>query len=165
MDEYLVRVGKRELNVRVTATGEVCVDGEEGPIAILRLSDQEFVVSNGARQHQLAALRLEKGYLLSLEGLTLEAKVETNRERLIREHAREGTAEQARAEIHAPMPAMVVRVEVVEGQSVKAGQGLLVLEAMKMENELRAPKDGVIKTVRARAGTAVEKGALLILLE
>jgi biotin carboxyl carrier protein len=67
--------------------------------------------------------------------------------------------------IVAPMPGLVVRVEVEVGQHVKAGQGVVVVEAMKMENELKAPGDGVIAEIRAKTGETVEKGAVLLVLE
>jgi biotin carboxyl carrier protein len=67
--------------------------------------------------------------------------------------------------LRAPMPGLVVRVEVTEGQQVAAGTGLVVVEAMKMENELRAVRAGVVAKVHVRAGTAVEKGAVLVTLE
>src|SRR5687767_15349352 len=65
----------------------------------------------------------------------------------------------------APMPGMIVRLNVKEGDQVRVGQGLVVMEAMKMENELRAASDGVVKRVVASPGTAVEKGALLLEME
>lgn len=68
-------------------------------------------------------------------------------------------------EITAPMPGMVVRVEVAEGDEVRAGQGVIVVEAMKMENELKAPADGVIASIEVEAGQAVEKGQTLLVLE
>ncbi|MFL5505654.1 MAG: biotin/lipoyl-containing protein [Gemmatimonadales bacterium] len=64
--------------------------------------------------------------------------------------------------LKAPMPGLVVRVLVVDGDQVSAGQGLVVLEAMKMENELKATVAGVVKMVRATAGATVEKGQLLL---
>jgi pyruvate carboxylase subunit B len=64
----------------------------------------------------------------------------------------------------APMPGLVVRIEVAEGQRVEVGAGLVVVEAMKMENELRARRPGVVKRVYVRAGEAVEKGAPLVTL-
>ena len=60
------------------------------------------------------------------------------------------------------MPGMVLNILVAEGQQVKKGDSLLVLEAMKMENVLKSPTDGVIKKVVATKGTAVEKNQLLI---
>jgi pyruvate carboxylase subunit B len=62
------------------------------------------------------------------------------------------------------MPGLVVRVEVAEGQAVEAGAGLVVVEAMKMENELRATRAGMVKTVHVAVGQAVEKGAALVTL-
>ena len=59
----------------------------------------------------------------------------------------------------------MVRVEVEEGQAVRAGQGVVIVETMKMENELRAPGDGVVARVEVTAGQTVEKGAVLIVLE
>jgi biotin carboxyl carrier protein len=59
------------------------------------------------------------------------------------------------------MPGKVVRVLVTAGQSVQAGEGMVVVEAMKMENELRAPRAGVVKQIMARPGQSVESGAVL----
>ncbi len=69
------------------------------------------------------------------------------------------------AKVMAPMPGKIVRVLAVVDQEVSAGQGLLVMEAMKMENELRAPRAGRIKAIEVREGQAVETGALLVVME
>ena len=62
----------------------------------------------------------------------------------------------------APMPGMVLRVGVEPGATVSAGQGVLVLEAMKMENEIRAGAGGIVTSVLVEAGMAVEKGTPLV---
>ena len=67
--------------------------------------------------------------------------------------------------IHAPMACTVVEVCVDAGQTVAAGQTLLILEAMKMEHEVRAPEDGVVREVPVEAGQQVDAGALLVVLE
>lgn len=67
--------------------------------------------------------------------------------------------------IKSPMPGKVLRYLVTEGQQVSKGQGLVVVEAMKMENELQAPKDGVVKTISSAPGMAVFGGALLLIIE
>jgi biotin carboxyl carrier protein len=67
--------------------------------------------------------------------------------------------------VAAPMPGRVLRVQVSPGDEVAAGQGLVVVEAMKMENELRATRAGRVVEVVVREGQAVETGALLVVLE
>jgi len=66
--------------------------------------------------------------------------------------------------VNAPMPGAVLRVEVSQGQAVKSGQLLLVMEAMKMENEILAPRDGTVVQVLVQKGTAVDTGAPLLVL-
>lgn len=68
------------------------------------------------------------------------------------------------ATVKAPMPGRVVRILVTAGDRVKARQGVVVIEAMKMENELRSPRDGVVAEIRAVAGNAVEAGAVLVVI-
>lgn len=69
------------------------------------------------------------------------------------------------ARITAPMPGKLVRVLVAPGQEVAAGQGLVVVEAMKMENEMRSPRAGRVKQLPVREGQAVETGAVLAVVE
>ena len=68
-------------------------------------------------------------------------------------------------EINAPMPGLILDVEVRDGQEVKEGEALLVLEAMKMENTITAPRDGVVKEISIEKGQTVEKKQLLIEME
>ena len=66
--------------------------------------------------------------------------------------------------VKAPMPGVVLKVQVQQGQAVKAGQVLVILEAMKMENEIVAPKDGTVAQIVAAKGASVESGAPLVIL-
>ena len=70
-----------------------------------------------------------------------------------------------RALVAAPMPGKVVRVLVERGQAVEAGAGVVVVEAMKMQNELKSPKDGRVAELRARAGATVNAGEVLAVVE
>ena len=63
------------------------------------------------------------------------------------------------------MPGKVIEVLVAEGDSVEKGQGLVIVEAMKMENELACPRDGTVQRVLVQSGTAVERGAVLLVIE
>ena len=81
--------------------------------------------------------------------------------------ARKGGAqdEQGPRKIVAPMPGRVVRLLVAEQEEVEAGQGIIVIEAMKMQNEIKSPKKGVVKKIMAAAGAAVNAGDVLAIVE
>jgi biotin carboxyl carrier protein len=101
-------------------------------------------------------------WALTRRGERFEVEVLDERARHIRSLT--GGSERARgpAVLKAPMPGLVVRVQVEAGQPVAAGAGVVVLEAMKMENELRAATAGVVRMIRVRPGEAVEKGQVLV---
>jgi pyruvate carboxylase subunit B len=104
-------------------------------------------------------------YTLWVDGFRFEVEALDERSRAIRELSAATTVPKGPAPLVAPMPGMIVRINVNEGDVVKPGQGLVVMEAMKMENELRAPAGGAVRRVLVAPGTAVEKGALLLEME
>jgi biotin carboxyl carrier protein len=95
-------------------------------------------------------------------GTRQDVTVEDERTRHIRALTGTGAAPAGPAQLKAPMPGLVVRVLVSPGQAVHEGQGLVVLEAMKMENELRASAAGTVAQVVVTPGAAVEKGQVLL---
>jgi biotin carboxyl carrier protein len=113
----------------------------------------------GGRSHDALVTRRPWGYTVALRGGSHDV--------LLADPApaasRAPTGGSAR--VVAPMPGKVVRVLVERGQTVAAAQGLVVVEAMKMENELKAPRGGTVIEVHAREGQAVDGGALLVVLE
>jgi biotin carboxyl carrier protein len=82
-------------------------------------------------------------------------------------HARKGSAldEKGPRKIVAPMPGRVVRLLIAEQAEVEAGQGIVVVEAMKMQNEIKSPKKGIVRKVVAAAGAAVNAGDVLAIVE
>ncbi len=103
-------------------------------------------------------------WALGVAGEWVEVEALDQRAREIQALARKRPGPAAGRTVKAPMPGLVVRIEVAAGQPVAAGTGLVVVEAMKMENELRAPQPGVVATVHVEVGQAVEKGAPLVTL-
>jgi len=101
--------------------------------------------------------------LVTVKGQTYRVSIEDEvRERMLgKGKARAGTGELL---VKAPMPGMVVALEVKEGDAVNSGQGLLVLEAMKMQNELRSPRAGKVKTVKVKPGDKVNGGDILLVI-
>jgi biotin carboxyl carrier protein len=103
---------------------------------------------------------------VSLDGVVVEAALNGGRGSWGRRAgAHDGGGLSGPQRLVAPMPGKVVRVLVAPGDTVKARQPMIVVEAMKMENELRAPKEGVVKDVKVTEGTSVEAGSLLAIVE
>lgn len=165
MRTYHVTVNGKELTVRLGADGIVSLDGTDRSWEVKRVSGTEFSVIAGSRQVRVVASAGDEGFDVIAGDLRGRVSVESERERLLRRYARSTGESDARLELHAPMPAMVVKLEVNVGDEVRAGQPLIVLEAMKMENEILASGAGRVKAIYARAGKAVEKGELLLLFE
>jgi len=94
-----------------------------------------------------------------------ELEVLDERTRHIRSLTGGGSQGRGPAALKAPMPGLVVRVQVEAGATVAVGSGVVVLEAMKMENELRAASAATVRTVRVKPGEAVEKGQVLVEFE
>lgn len=154
---------------------EIEIDGERASIdgAVLRARiaelerSPEHVLMLGDEVHRVLVRRgATRGrYTMWVDGVRLEVEALDERSRAIRELAAATSGPSGPAPLVAPMPGMIVRVNVSVGDQVQTGQGLVVMEAMKMENELRAAAAGTVKRVHVSPGTAVEKGALLLELE
>jgi len=142
---YQVSIDGRSLDIDAQVVGETTLslihDGEAYNVESEKLPDGTENL-------------LVRGHVLHAEVLDLR------RLRLRQAQASVATVD-GPATITSPMPGKVVAVLVQEGEEVEAGQGLLVVEAMKMENELRAPRAGTVQNLAAQEGAAVEGGAVL----
>ena len=150
-------------------------------LAVTRV-DAAYVVTLDGVEHVLDARKLEADfYSILYEGKSYELSVESQggsywvrhgaHEQLVElSDASRGGREQlrrreGREQIDSIMPGKVVRVLVAEGEEVQAGQGVVVIEAMKMENEVASPRSGRVKEIAVTPGATVEAGAKLIVLE
>lgn len=164
--KYFVRIGERERVLEldgdtVTLNGDtVRAHLEELPGVPIQL------VSIDGMVHRVIARRIERGmYDISIDGYRFTVEALDERARVIRELSGAGRKVVAAGHLKAPMPGLIVRVNVQAGDQVRSGQGLVVMEAMKMENELRATASATVKKVVVSPGNAVEKGALLLEME
>ena len=165
--KYVVKVGETDVDV-VLDGGRVEADGLTADAQVTDLEGTPVrMVRIGNEVHRVVARRgpTRGRYTLWLDGFRYEVEALDERARAIRELAGATAGPTGPAPLIAPMPGMIVRVAVQVGDTVEAGQGLVVMEAMKMENELRATAAGTVKAVLAQPGTAVEKGAVLLELE
>lgn len=165
MKTYAVVVDGEEFQVSTENGSVIAVNGERCiPITAERIARHQYSVLLDGTAATIAAAGSAGTWEMFSEAYLHRVQVTSERERL---HRQLSAAVQGpvRTEVRAPMPALVVKVEVNEGDSVSAGQGLVILEAMKMENEIKAHAPGTVKEICVTAGEAVEKDEILILLE
>ena len=165
--KYYVSVG--DVTHEVTVDGQaIALDDESVDAHIDHVGGSPVqLLTIGNAVHRIVVRRGEvRGqYTLSIDGHRLAVEALDERAHAIRALSRAGARPSGPAHLVAPMPGLIVRVNVKERDQVRAGQGLVVIEAMKMENELRAGAAGVVRRVLIAPGSAVEKGAVLLELE
>jgi biotin carboxyl carrier protein len=161
---YFVEVGSETVTLEVErrADGSYLVRGTDGRELSVRSLDQGASVHTLSVDGQVLEVQLGEGEL-KFAGERYRARAESERERA----ATRSAASDARGaqEISAPMPGRILRVLCVPGQTVTKGAPLVVIEAMKMQNELCAKADRVIRAVRVASGDTVDRGAVLIEFE
>lgn len=108
---------------------------------------------------------LAKQYTVTVNNNTYTVNIANTLDRLIKEMGFEVGASKQVNEIKAPIPGLILEINVTAGQEVQEGDNLLILEAMKMENTFHSPRAGVIKSIAVSKGDAVDKGQLLIEFE
>lgn len=164
--KYIVTVGGREIEVEIE--GDQVRVGGRGLSAALRSVPgtplRQLLVDG--RSSTLVIQGNGRGqWTIGARGERWDVEAVDERTRHIRSLAGAVTRDRGSAALKAPMPGLVVRVLAETGQTVTRGTGVVVLEAMKMENELKASADARVKAVRVRAGEPVEKGQVLVEFE
>jgi pyruvate carboxylase subunit B len=157
VDARTVRVEVRQRDGRYS----VALDGDAMEVDFAEAGPHFASLLIAGQSYEVGIERAALGYRVALPGASLMVRLEASR--------RGGAATQARAggpaRLEAPMPGKILRVLAAVGEPVTAGQGLIVMEAMKMENELRAPRAGRVQAINVGEGQAVETGALLVSLD
>ena len=137
----------------------VDVNGRTRMIDASWIDENTLSLIDGSASHEVRVHRRDGGVMgVTIAGRTLEAVVSAQK------RGRMPVADPHSSVVKAPMPGRIVRVLVAVGDLVSARQGVAIVEAMKMENELRAPAGGVVKEILVAPGAAVETGAVLVVV-
>lgn len=155
-------IGERTFDIAFE-DGTLMVDGERVEYAFDRIGEDYFALRLDGRSVPVV-IELEGGghVRVTIAGRQRTVRVKDEQDLLLERFGLDEGLAAADAEVHAPMPGLVLKVMVEEGQDVAEGEGLLVLEAMKMENELTAPAAGTVEAVHVGEGDAVGKNDLLV---
>jgi biotin carboxyl carrier protein len=154
---YQVTVNNQALSVEPEAAATLDIIGNGG-------DGQFHILKNGkSYRAQLEAVDYHsKTFTFNINGTKYTSRISDKYDRLIDQLGMKIGSAQKSGDVKAPMPGLVLEVAVAVGQPVSKGDKVLILEAMKMENVIKAAGDGVVKAIHVEKGRAVEKGQLLI---
>ncbi|MFN8287636.1 MAG: acetyl-CoA carboxylase biotin carboxyl carrier protein subunit [Chitinophagales bacterium] len=152
--------GKKEFNV-----GEAELDGKAVEWDIIEVRENTFHILKDNKSYNATLISFnaeEKTMVVNVNGNDYEISIKDKYDLLLQQLGISAKSSSAVQSIKAPMPGLIINVVAKEGDEVKKGDTLLILEAMKMENVLKSPRDGVIKKVKAELKQTVEKNQVLI---
>ena len=161
--KYITTVEDKQFLVEIIDDRHVSVDGKIYEVDFESVSGQPvYSLILDGKSHESYVASGDHDWQVLIRGRLYPVTVEDEREKRLRSAAGGGVAETGEFFLRAPMPGLVVAVPVSEGQAIKKGQVLLILESMKMQNELKSPRDGVISRIRVKAGDTVEQKQTLL---
>jgi biotin carboxyl carrier protein len=165
---FIAKFGEETYTVDIEEIGKdlyrVTVDGNEFLVDGKKTGRTNYSLIVNNRSFEIEVDNTEDEYRVLVDGRNY--RVHLVDERRVRVGGAQSGAElQGQQKISVPMPGKVIAVLVSEGDAVEKGQGLVIVEAMKMENEVRSPITGKVTAIRIKAGEAVEAGAVLAIVE
>ena len=165
---FTVTSGSQKHKVELEKAGawSGSIDGKPFNCDVISTGGQRFHVLRDNRSYDVEILEsnaAEKTVTVKINGRLYPLSVADKYDELLRSLGMDKIAGAKVNELKAPMPGLVLDIVVTEGQAVKKGDPIVVLEAMKMENILKSPGDATVKKISVQKGTAVEKNQVLIL--
>lgn len=160
---------EKQFSLKVNGEHEFSFTPEEANKSdVLNLGKNRFHLLKNHKSYKAEITNadfLKKNYTVLVNGNEYKVSIANELDRLIKELGFEVGSGKKVQNVLSPMPGLIFEINVAEGDEVKEGDNLLILEAMKMENVISSPRDGMIKKVAVKKGEAIEKKALLIEFE
>jgi biotin carboxyl carrier protein len=163
--KYIATVADKTYEIEINSEGEITLDGRRLAMDLQSVAGQPvYSLIIDGRSFEAYVVPAEGGMEVVLAGRLYQVSVEDERLRRLRQSSTGLTVRAGEFHLKAPMPGLVVAVPVEEGQNVERGADLVILESMKMQNELKAPREGTVSHVRVRAGDRVDQNQILLSL-
>jgi len=166
---YQVKVKDQEYKVEVKQNGaDIRLNGAPLELDLKGNSKKGFHLIKDRKSYEIQILESDldsKEFLVEVNGNVFPVKGADRFDLLLKDLGMEHLANAAVNDLKAPMPGLVLDIKVAPGDTIKKGQAILVLEAMKMENVLKAESDAVVKSINCEKSQAVEKNEVLIEFE
>jgi biotin carboxyl carrier protein len=159
--KYITIINKKQFEIEVLGEGRLMVNGVLHEVDFLELRNSLFSIIKDNRSLEIVIDETSSDqYEIMLGGRLYDGQVLDERALLMIN--RRGGIKLNSGEVNSPMPGLIVEVRTAVGETVQEGQTVVILESMKMQNELKAPRSGTVVKIAVSKGQTVEKGALLV---
>jgi biotin carboxyl carrier protein len=161
--KYITTINGQEYTIEILDEHQVIIDGRKLEVDFNSVSGQPiYSMLVDGRSFEGFVYTGEDSWEVLLMGRQFPVQVEDEREKRLQAAAGRTISESGEYQMKAPMPGMIVSIPVAENQEIQKGQVLVILESMKMQNELKSPRDGIISRIRIKPGETVEQKQTLL---
>ncbi|GAB4310359.1 MAG: acetyl-CoA carboxylase biotin carboxyl carrier protein subunit [Phototrophicales bacterium] len=162
MTKYVTILNGEQYEVEIDKDGNILLNGERREVDFLALGPSLYSIITDYKSLEVVIDDEAGNVSVLMGGRLYETQVLDERALLMA--MRKGGLGGGSGEVHAPMPGLIVAVPVEIGQEIQQGQTVVILESMKMQNELKSPIDGVVQAINVTAGQTVDKNAILVVI-
>lgn len=163
--KYVTTLNGKQFEIEIQRDGSLLVNGEHRDVDFRAMGPSLYSILMENLSHELVIEERDEGDIeVQLRGRLYTGKVLDERAQLMAQRSGGLVADAGELTIKSPMPGLVVAIPIEVGQTVTSGQTVLILESMKMQNELKAPRDGVVQSIAVHAGQSVEQNKPLLVI-
>ena len=163
MNDFVVSINNSRWNVKVSSDKVVLVDEKKYNYELIRVCNNSYFLKLNNEVYELTSEKLNnEAFKVLLKGNYFDVTVRTAlQEKAFKLLENSAVAQQHHLDVKAPMPGMILKIRKKTGEKIEQGESVIILEAMKMENDLKASASGIIENIFVEEGSAVEKGTVL----
>lgn len=166
MNEIIAKIGKHKSEIKIVSKSEIIIKDIRYQINLSKVKNDLFQLNINGKQYQVYTKEMKHGLFQSfVSGEDISVELQTKLEAEANKLLKKNENSNSKKKITAPMNGLIVKVNKDVGDNVTLGESLLVLEAMKMENEIKSLSEGIIKINNCKVGESVDKGEVLFIIE
>jgi len=165
MNDFVVNTGLEDFNITINRSNKILVNDNEREVELSKLSDFSYLLKVDDKVYHITSEKNNSNnYSFFIDGFSYDVSVRTLLEDKAHELLKNKAKDNHSAVVKSPMPGLVLKIKKKVGDTVEMGESLILLEAMKMENDIRAASSGEIKEIRVAENSAVEKNEILVVI-
>lgn len=166
MNEFIVTINNHQHIVKILSDGKVQIGSREVKAEVSQITNSSYVIRIDDSVFEITSDKLGRDrFGIVIDACYFDTTVRTRLQETANDLQKNKSKLKHHSDVKAPMPGLILKLKKNVGEEVKLGESILILEAMKMENELRSPASGILKKIFYKEGQSVEKDSIILTIE